>query len=158
GEKITVDEYYRFIFERVPGLPEAAKAKGLDPLAYMRKYGAFEVLKSTYRRHERELGSEERAGVEIDRDTKVVIKGGKALGVEIDGTCLEGFPTPSRKLEFYSQTLVDWGWPEYAIPGYIPSQVDWRELDPAAGEFCLLPTFRLPTLIHTRSGAAKWLN
>src|SRR5271166_4771199 len=26
------------------------------------------------------------------------------------------------------------------------------------GEFCLLPTFRLPTLIHTRSGAAKWLN
>ena len=33
GEKITIDEYYRYIFERVPGLPEAAKAKGLDPLA-----------------------------------------------------------------------------------------------------------------------------
>jgi len=26
------------------------------------------------------------------------------------------------------------------------------------GEFVLLPTFRLPTLIHTRSGSAKWLN
>ena len=44
GEKITIDEYYRYIFERVPGLPEAAKAKGLDPLAYMRKFGAFEVV------------------------------------------------------------------------------------------------------------------
>ncbi len=28
GEKITVDEYYRFIFERVPGLPEAARPRG----------------------------------------------------------------------------------------------------------------------------------
>jgi anaerobic selenocysteine-containing dehydrogenase len=28
----------------------------------------------------------------------------------------------------------------------------------AGDEFVLLPTFRLPTLIHTRSGAAKWLN
>ena len=33
----------------------------------------------------------------------------------------------------------------------------WRELDQAAGERTLLPTFRLPTLIHTRSHNAKWL-
>jgi anaerobic selenocysteine-containing dehydrogenase len=158
GEKITIDEYYRFLFEHVPGLPAAAKAKGLDPLAYMRKFGAFEVLKSNYRRHERQLGSDDLAGVVVDPATKVVLKAGKALGIEIDGTCFEGFPTPSRKLEFYSQTLADWQWPEYALPGYIPSHVDWHDLDTAAGEFCLLPTFRLPTLIHTRSGAAKWLN
>jgi anaerobic selenocysteine-containing dehydrogenase len=158
GEKITIDEYYRYLFERVPGLPEAAKAKGLDPLAYMRKFGAFEVLKSSYRRHERPLGKDDLAGAEVDPLTRVVLKGGKTLGIQIDGACLEGFPTPSRKQEFYSQTLVDWNWPEFAIPSYIPSHVDWRELDTAAGEFCLLPTFRLPTLIHTRSGAAKWLN
>ena len=41
SRRSRIDEYYRYIFERVPGLPEAAKAKGLDPLAYMRKYGAF---------------------------------------------------------------------------------------------------------------------
>src|SRR5262249_17447993 len=158
GEKITVDEYYRYIFERVPGLPEAAKAEGLDPLAYMRKYGAFQVHQSIYRRQERQLGSEEREGADIDPASKVVIKGGKAGGIERDGACVEGFPTPSRKLELYSQTLVDWGWSEYALPGYTPSHVDWHELDTNAGEFCLLPTFRLPTLIHTRSGAAKWLN
>jgi anaerobic selenocysteine-containing dehydrogenase len=158
GEKISVDEYYRYIFERVPGLPQAAKAEGLEPLAYMRKYGAFQVQRTTYERHERALTSEERAGTEVLAGTKVVMKAGKALGIEVDGQCLEGFPTPSRKLEFFSQTLADWGWPEYAIPGYIESHVHWRELDTERGEFCLLPTFRLPTLIHTRSGAAKWLN
>ena len=158
GEKITVDEYYRYIFERVPGLPEAAKAKGLDPLAYMRKYGAFEVVKATHRKHERPLSTDELAGTEIDPETQAVVKGGKALGLSLGGRCVEGWPTPSRKQELYSQTLVDWAWPEYAIPGYIPSHVDWHELDAEHGEFCLLPTFRLPTLIHTRSGAAKWLN
>ncbi len=158
GQKVTLDEYYRFIFERVPGLPEAAKAKGLDPLAYMRKYGAFEIHKTTYQRHERGLSTGEMEGVEIDPQTHVVLKGGKAVGIAQDGVGVEGFPTPSRKQEFYSQTLVDWGWPDYAIPGYAHSHVDWHELDLAAGEFCLLPTFRLPTLIHTRSGAAKWLN
>jgi len=30
-------------------------------------------------------------------------------------------------------------------------------MDRAKGEFILVPTFRLPTLIHTRSGNAKWL-
>jgi anaerobic selenocysteine-containing dehydrogenase len=197
GEKINIDEYYRYIFERVPGLPEAAKAKGLDPLAYMRKFGAFEVLKPNYQRHDRpvagvptplpctqgrgaggegkldsaQTGSSpsppaplprstggEGSGVEVDPTTKVVSKGGKVVGIQIDGVCVEGFPTPSRKQEFYSQTLADWKWPEFTLPGYINSHVDWHNLDAAKGEFCLLPTFRLPTLIHTRSGAAKWLN
>src|SRR5262249_6680126 len=149
---------YRYIFERVPGLPEAAKAKGVDPLAYMRKFGAFEVQKTTYLRHERNLSEAETSGAETDPATKIVIKAGKAVGLDQDGQRVEGFATPSRKLELYSQTLADWGWPEHALPGYIPSQVHWHALNPEAGEFCLLPTFRLPTLIHTRSGAAKWLN
>jgi anaerobic selenocysteine-containing dehydrogenase len=69
-----------------------------------------------------------------------------------------GFPTPSRKLEFFSSTLKSWGWPEQAVPSYIRSQVHWSVIDAARGEMCLIPTFRLPTLIHTRSGNAKWLN
>jgi hypothetical protein len=44
-----VDEYYQWIFENsVPGLPEAAAKEGLTPLAYMRKYGVFEVKKENY--------------------------------------------------------------------------------------------------------------
>jgi anaerobic selenocysteine-containing dehydrogenase len=35
--------------------------------------------------------------------------------------------------------------------------VHWEGLDLTGGERILLPTFRLPTLIHTRSAQAKWL-
>lgn len=158
GNKVSVDEYYSHIFERVPGLPEAAKAKGLDPLGYMRKYGAFEVVKSTYERHDRKLNDNERHEAVVNPQTKIVEKSGKPLGIEIDGDLVEGFPTPSRKQEIYSQTMIDWKWPEHAMPGYIVSHINTPRLDPSKSEFCLLPTFRLPTLIHTRSGAAKWLN
>ena len=68
-----------------------------------------------------------------------------------------GWPTPSGKLEFFSPTMVEWGYGEHAVPGYIRSQVHWEGIDESAGERVLLPTFRLPTLIHTRSGNAKWL-
>jgi anaerobic selenocysteine-containing dehydrogenase len=158
GQKVSIDEYYRHIFERVPGLPEAAKAKGLDPLAYMRKFGTFEVVKATYHRNERPLTEAERSGAQIGPNGIVLAKDKKPIGIEIDGQPVEGFPTPSRKQELFSQTMVDWEWPEYSLPGYIESHVDTPKLDLSKGEFCLLPTFRLPTLIHTRSGAAKWLN
>jgi anaerobic selenocysteine-containing dehydrogenase len=75
----------------------------------------------------------------------------------IDGVPARGLRTPSRKLEFYSRTMKEWKWPEHALPGYARSHVYWRDLDQSKGEFILVPTFRLPTLIHTRSGNAKWL-
>ena len=68
-----------------------------------------------------------------------------------------GFPTPSRKQEFYSQTMVDWKWPEYRIPTYIHSHVHPKHMDQEKGDYPLVPTFRLPVLIHSRSGNAKWL-
>ncbi len=64
-----------------------------------------------------------------------------------------GFPTPSRKLELYSDVLRDWGWPEYAMPDVIQSHVHWEDLDFDGGERILIPTFRIPTLIHTRVGS-----
>jgi anaerobic selenocysteine-containing dehydrogenase len=77
-------------------------------------------------------------------------------GVLVDGVPRAGFNTPSRRLEFYSPTLAAWGWPEHAVPRYVPGHVHWRDLKREEGEFDLLPNFRLPTLIHTRS-AVKWL-
>jgi anaerobic selenocysteine-containing dehydrogenase len=137
GEKITLDEYYGWMFENsVPGLPEAAAKESLKPLEYMRKYGAFKVDDNVYSKaHEQEVT---RGGVLIDRVRRA------------------GFNTPSKKLEFYSPTLAEWGWPEHAIPKYMPGQVYWRDLNRDANEFDLLPNFRLPTLIHTRS-PVKWL-
>ena len=67
GEKVTVDEYYRWIFEnRVPGLPEKAAEQGLTPLAYMRKYGVVEIAKDVYRQDERPLTDAERADAVAD--------------------------------------------------------------------------------------------
>jgi anaerobic selenocysteine-containing dehydrogenase len=158
GQKLRIEEFYRWIFEHsVPGLPQAAAAQGLSPLDYMRKYGAFLVEAPVYATHERPLGEPERAGAHVDPVTRVVEREGTAVGVEVDGRAVAGFPTPSRKLEFYSKTLRDWWWPEHAVPIYVRSHVHWSELDRDAGEMLLLPTFRLPTLIHSRSGNAKWL-
>ncbi len=129
GTPISVDEYYADIFDNaVPGLPEAARAEGKSPLEYMRRYGAFPVPYEGQQRYERE---------------------------GVDGPT--GFKTPSGKLEVYSPTLAEWGHEEHATPGYIRSHVHWRNLDRERGEMVLLPTFRLPTLIHTRSANAKWL-
>jgi anaerobic selenocysteine-containing dehydrogenase len=159
GEKLTLDEFYRWIFENsVPGLPEAAARERLSPLEYMRKYGAFLVQEKIYHAHERAPAESELAQARVDRTTGVVTSNDKPIGVEIDGKTHVGFPTPSRKLEFYSRTLKEWKWPEHAIPGYIRSHVHWSRINRNTGEMLLLPTFRLPTLVHTRTGNAKWLN
>jgi anaerobic selenocysteine-containing dehydrogenase len=178
GEKLSIEEYYRWMFENsVPGLPEAAAAEGLTPLAYMRKYTAFEIKQETYLDHEQVLQPAELAGSRVDPVSGVITTDRPAqpteakpgigvspdparrpIGVLSEGIAKAGFPTPSRKLEFFSRTLKEWGWPEEAIPHYSPSHVRLSEIDAAQGEFVLLPTFRLPTLIHTRSGNSKWLN
>jgi anaerobic selenocysteine-containing dehydrogenase len=159
GEKITAEDYYRHIFENsVPGLPEKAQEEDLSPLEYMKKYGAFEIPKDVYELHEKELAPEEVDGAEVDSDSGRILKSGKTVGVQVDGTPRHGFNTASKKLEIYSPTMKEWGWPEYVLPGYIRSQVHRSEIHREQGEFALVPTFRLPTLIHTRSANAKWLN
>lgn len=157
GEKVTIDEYYRYIFERVPGLPEAAAKEGMDALEYMRFYGAFEVEPHCYGKHLNALKPEVLEGAEVDEKTRLVRKGGKTIGIMYKGQAVEGFPTPSRRNEFFSKTMEEWGWPEYTIPTYIKSHIHPETLDKSKGEYVLVPTFRLPTLIHSRSGNAKWL-
>jgi anaerobic selenocysteine-containing dehydrogenase len=180
GEKITVHEYFQWMFENtVPGLPEKAAEEGLTALEFMRKYGAFALRQGAERVYhqpvEPEMLAEGQssedgasgivytqapAGPKLDITPMPAFVGdprGRPVGIRMGEDVLRGFDTPSRKLEFYSPTLRDWGWPEYALPAYIKSQVHPESLDEAAGERVLLPTFRLPTLIHTRSGNSKWL-
>ena len=155
GELITIEEYYRCIFENsVPGLPAAAAKEGMTPLDYMRRHGCFLVQDQIYRTHETVLPPAEH---QIDEDEGVVRQYGNVVGVWADGKARVGFPTLSKKLELHSQTMVDWGWPEYATPTYIESHVDEGKLDRSKGEMVLVGTFRLPTLIHTRSANSKWL-
>jgi anaerobic selenocysteine-containing dehydrogenase len=177
GERLTVDEYYRYIFEHsVPGLPERANAEGLTPLAYMRKYGAFEVARQIGPLHAQPVPDAELTGMQIGTRGRVYTRapkpdalnltptptpepdaeGRRPVGILVDGRVQRGFPTPSGRLEFYSSTLVRWGWPEYAVPTYIKSHVHPDALEP--GEMPLIPNFRIPVQIHTRSANAKWLD
>ncbi len=149
GEKMTIEEYYRYIFEEVPGLPEAAEKEGLTALEYMQRHGAYEVSKDLYELY--------RKPVEGSPVNGVVWQDGKVVGVEAEGSGRAGFPTPTRKLEIFSKTMKDWKWPEYTLPGYIQSHIHESQMDRAAGDFPLVPTYRLPTLIHSRSANAKWL-
>ncbi len=157
GEKISIEEYYQYIFENTKGLPAAAAAENLTELDYMRKYGAFEVERTTYEKNATELSPAQLESAEVDAQSGLVSKNGSAIGVKIGDRFCVGFNSPSRKQEFYSQTMADWGWPEHTIPTYIKSQVHPEEIDRERGGFVLVPTFRLPTLIHSRSGNAKWL-
>ncbi len=155
GERITVTEYYRWIFENsVPGLPEAAAKEGLSPLEYMQRHGCFLVQDQIYETHRAPLP---KGDYEVDERRGVVRKDGKLAGVLAGGRACVGFPTPSKKLELYSPTMAEWGWPEHATPTYLPSHIDERFLDRSKNEMALVPTFRLPTLIHTRSANSKWL-
>jgi len=150
GSPLTIDEHYGWIFEHsVPGLPEAARAAGLSPLQYMRRVGAFEIQRGTQRGHTLPVSTE---GAQIGEDG-VLRRDGKAVGLMVDGEAVAGFPTPDRRLRIHSSLLVEWGWPEHAMPGYIRSQLARRGPD----ELALVPTFRLPVHIHTRSANSKWL-
>jgi anaerobic selenocysteine-containing dehydrogenase len=128
-------------------------------MEYMRKYGAFEVPGNVYNVQYTPISPDHLAGTHVDELDRIVSDAdGNPLGVMIDNKPVIGFPTPSRRLEFFSKTTKDWGWPEYALPAYIRSHVHWANMNRENGEYILIPTFRLPTLIHTRSGNAKWLN
>jgi anaerobic selenocysteine-containing dehydrogenase len=155
GEKITIDEYYQYIFEHTKGLPDTAAEEGLTPLEYMRKYGAFEVESAVYEKHMDLAPESHLAGAEVDSNRTEIRKDGKVVAAVVDGKARVGFNTPSKKQELFSKTTVDWGWPEYAFPTYVKSHIHLDELSET--EMVLVPTFRLPTLIHTRSGQAKWL-
>ncbi len=155
GERVTIEEYYRWIFENsVPGLPEAAAKLKLTPLEFMQQIGSIEVVKDEYETH---CAPVDTTGATLDTDTALWMKNGRAVGVDIDGKAVAGFNTPSRKLEFFSDTMKEWGYEDQTLPGYIESHVHRKHLDRAKNEFALVPTFRIPTLIHTRSGNAKWL-
>ncbi|MEM7584863.1 MAG: molybdopterin-dependent oxidoreductase [Acidobacteriota bacterium] len=177
GEKLTVDEYYGWLFESsVPGLPEKAAEEELTPLEYMRRYGSFEVARGIGAVYESEVPAEELEDLGEGAYGRVYTRakapaplnmaptgapgpdgeGRRPVGVRVDGKVLRGFPTPSGRLEFYSPTLASWGWKEVAIPTYMKSHVHPENMD--ADQKVLISTFRIPTQIHTRSANAKWLD
>jgi anaerobic selenocysteine-containing dehydrogenase len=137
------------------------------------------VTTDVHRLNEKAVAPADLAGSDVAANG-VINKDGKAVGVMVDGEAVVGYNTPSRKLELFSKTMADWKWPEFALPEYYRShihrsahgaslgkpaadfdpkympRVEWPK-DAAGDVYTLLPIFRLPNLIHTRSGNAKFL-
>ncbi len=187
--QMTVEEYYRYVFEHDDRLQEVAAEADMDPLEYMKRYGAFEASDNDYRRHEESLDPSvlDQEDVFVDEygtirrqprsaeSTQSVPRamgdggqtdrlhsasdGSDVLGVMVEGEPKRGFPTPTGKQQFYSKTMAEWEWDDqqYTLPHYIKSHVHPDNLDYEAGEMVLVPTFRLPTQIHSRSSNAKYL-
>jgi anaerobic selenocysteine-containing dehydrogenase len=127
--------------------------------------------------NERPVPEDDERGATVDDG--LLKKDGRTVGVLVDGRAVVGHNTPSRKLELFSPTMREWKWPEFALPGYIPSHVGPAALAAADGSppgddlrytpliewpthahgevFALVPIYRLPTLIHTRNNNSKWL-
>ncbi|GAA3119525.1 molybdopterin-dependent oxidoreductase [Planomonospora alba] len=103
----TQEEYFDEYFRAVPG-----------GLAHMKAAGVWQdpAKKPNYAPYERILTKEELRDSEIDEKTGIVYSGtdpesGKrrAIGIMIDGVARQGFSTPSRKVEVYSQFVADKG-------------------------------------------------
>lgn len=110
--------------------------------------------------------------VKVDPRTNVAYvdtpEGKHNVGVKVDGKIVSGFATPSKKMDFFVDWMVEWDWPEYALPMYpkdekqkdefihVTSHVNHHYIKEPNG-FALNPIFRLPYNIHTRSVNAKWL-
>ena len=122
----------------MPGLPERAAAEGLTPLAYMRRYGAFEVRRGRRARSTRSrcprtssttspstsCGRVVHARAEAGRAQhrpdcprpSATTTGRRPVGrARSTAIVRRGFPTPERASSSSTpRTLADWGWPEQA--------------------------------------------
>ena len=148
GEQVTVDEYYRWVFEnRVPGLPEKAAAEGLDPAglhAQVRRrrdrQGPLPPGRAAAdRRGARRCASRTSAAcsrkpTDDELDAAAGRRGG--LGRRPAGGRVDASPGGCRRRASSSCTPRRWrrsGWPEHATPGYIRSHVAHDEIEPRPG-------------------------
>ena len=180
GEKMTVDEYYGWIFEnsRCLGCPKWRRGKGFHRFEYMRRYGAFEVASKVGKVYEQRVADEEledmrtstretastrgrrlprvpqaHGGTQIEPDED----GRRRVGVRVDGEILQR--VGRRRQASWSSGRTPWpngDGRNWRRPTYIKSHVHPSRLEP--GQMPLISTFRVPVQIHTRSANAKWLD
>ncbi len=118
GQKMTVDDFYRWMFEnRVPGLPAKAEAEGLTPLAVHaqvrrgrdRQRALPPGRTSAHRGRDSTVRCRTSGGV-LRKPTTLesvppLIGEAGAVGVQHEDGRSAGWLSPSRKLEVYSETM-----------------------------------------------------
>ncbi len=183
---VTVPEYFDAALSNIPRLNETArkmyKGEEYPVYAYIRDHGCWTEKTNVYKPQEEELKIEgdyvyahghkyHKDEVKKDSFGTLWVKDGmveESIGIIKDNKALEGFHTLSKKLEFFSEWLTEWKWPEYAIPIYprnkaendkmvhLVTQVHHKHMK-GDNEFALNTIYRLPYNIHTRSVNSKHL-
>ena len=99
--KATQQEYMERWTESIP-YDEERYGSALEFLA---AEGAYEdeAVEPYFEPHLRPLSEEDPDGSETDEATGIITKGGKGIGILVDGRAVRGFKTPSRKFEVYSE-------------------------------------------------------
>ena len=137
GQKLAIEEYYRWIFESsVPGLPEAAAQQQLSPLEYMRTYGSFEIPPDkapVFILNERELKSADLETAQVDKLSGNITRNGTTTGVMVDGKAYEGFPTPSPQTRVLFCDLEGMGLARVRYPQLYPEPCSSRRDEPRYG-------------------------
>ncbi len=112
-----------------------------------------------YEKHKRLLPAEKVKGAVVVGDQlydKPAEQGGKVIGLLKEGRYVQGFPTPSRKVEFYSAWLNEKkdaaGQPVDPLPVYRPR--DWQ---PTRDYPFYLINWKEATHTHTRTMNNPWL-
>jgi anaerobic selenocysteine-containing dehydrogenase len=195
GRAVTIGEYYNAAFGTLPNLKKTALQ--MYPSAkhpvyeYMRDHGTWTEETNIYHLEAREVHEHdgkikvsdnfffggavtyEKSQVKLDKRNQnyyVIKKDGTRHNVAnaVDGEMQHGFGTPSKKLEFFTSYMIEWKWPEYALPFYPISEEDKEKYVQsishvhhrymkAENEFALNTVFRLPYNIHTRSANSAHL-
>ena len=131
GEQITVDEILRL---DVRELGARAAGSGREGRAHAARVHA-QVRRVQGLGHD--LQPRVRGGAESRLEASAPDDGRRRARTARVGVVVDGVPRRLQhavaQLEFYSPTMVDWGWPEHAMPRYVPGHVHWRDLNRARG-------------------------
>ncbi|MBU0501191.1 MAG: molybdopterin-dependent oxidoreductase [Gammaproteobacteria bacterium] len=156
------EDYLRHHFDNVPGLKEAG---GLD---FLKKHGVWPIygkldpatgkivdktgreIVPEYGLHKKEIPEAEMAGTTIEANG-VIMKNGKAIGVQRNGKNHVGFPTGNRLIN----VRVD-QWAEYGFnPMPTFKRIPWHET--MKDDELVLTTYKINVHKQSRSAAVKWL-
>lgn len=143
----STEDYLADYFAPVPG--------GLD---YMREHGIYmdPEKEPYYEPHQQELSKRELSGTRIEQD--IVYSGPDPIGVVIDGSVRRGFTTPSRKVEIYSDFVVDRGKETnreiHPLPVYEP--IAGHDIDGSDGTLIMI-SYKVNVHNAHRTNQSRWL-
>ncbi|WP_126443658.1 molybdopterin-dependent oxidoreductase [Sulfuricystis multivorans] len=156
------EDYMRQHFDNIPGLKEAG---GLD---FLKKKGVWPIygklnpatgkisdktgreIKAEYELYKKELSAADMMGATVGKDG-VIMKNGKAIGVQRNGKNYVGFPTPNRLIN----VRVD----EWAKYGFNPmptfKRIPWHET--MKDDELIMTTYKFNVHVQSRTASVKWL-